>query len=143
MPKTFLLLLTFALAAGAQPGRVPPVRSPEIAPDGKVTVRLRAPKATEVAVTGLGERLAMQKDEQGVWSVTTGPLKPEIYTYTFSVDGMNRSDPGNPSQKTSWGTGGQSMLRVPGNALLDPAATGCALISHGGALGACAFSGSM
>ena len=65
-------ILLCLLAAGglwAQPGRGPaPVRSPEVAADGKVTFRLRAPNAKEVAVTGIGQRLAMKKDEQGVWT---------------------------------------------------------------------------
>ena len=48
----------------------PPVRSPEVS-DGRVTFRLRAPNAKEVAVALAGNRLTMQKDEQGVWSATT------------------------------------------------------------------------
>ncbi len=52
-----------------------------------MTFRLRAPNAKEVFVTGIGQRLAMQKNDQGVWSVTTDPLKPDVYQYSFSVDG--------------------------------------------------------
>ena len=48
----------------------PPVKSPEVS-DGRVTFRLRAPNAKEVAVALAGNRLTMQKDEQGVWSATT------------------------------------------------------------------------
>ena len=48
-----------------------------------MTFRLRAPNAQEVALTRLGQRQPMVKDERGVWSVTTGPLDPDIYTYTF------------------------------------------------------------
>jgi enterochelin esterase family protein len=85
-----------------------------VAADGKVTFRLRAPNAKEVAVTGIGQRLAMQKDEQGVWSATTDALKPDIYTYAFSVDGTTFVDPVNPLLKTSYGSVGQSLLHVPG-----------------------------
>ena len=93
MTKSFLLLLAAACAI-AQPGRGPaPVRSPEVSADGKATFRLRAPNATDVAVTGLGPRLAMTKDAQGVWSVTTDTLKPDLYTYMFSVDGATVPDP--------------------------------------------------
>jgi enterochelin esterase-like enzyme len=68
-----------AAPAGAPPaagprggGRgAPPVKSPEVAADGRVTFRLRAPNAKEVAVAMGGNRLAMQKDEQGVWTATT------------------------------------------------------------------------
>ena len=103
--------------AGRGPG--PAVRSPEVAADGTVTFRLRAPNAKEVFVTGLGSgpnaRVAMQMDDQGVWSAKVGPLKPEIYTYSFSVDGATFNDPGNPLFKTAYVGGGQSMFRVPGN----------------------------
>ena len=46
---------------------------PEVAADGRVTFRLRAASAQTVAVAMGGRRLDMQKDEQGVWSVTTEP----------------------------------------------------------------------
>jgi enterochelin esterase-like enzyme len=117
-------ILLCLLAAGglwAQPGRGPaPVRSPEIAPDGKVTFRLRAPNAKEVAVTGIGQRLAMTRDEQGVWSATTDTLKPDLYTYMFNVDGVSINDPGNGRLKTSYTGSGNSLLQVPGSPLVDP-----------------------
>jgi enterochelin esterase-like enzyme len=100
-------------------GPSPAVKSPEVAADGTVTFRLRALNAKEVLVTGLGSganaRIAMQMDDQGVWSATVGPLKPDIYTYSFSVDGATFNDPGNPLFKTAFVGGGQSMFRVPGN----------------------------
>src|SRR5436190_1166223 len=58
-----------------------PVRSPEVAADGRVTFRLRAASAQSVAATIGGKRLEMQKDEQGVWSVTTDPLAPDYYAH--------------------------------------------------------------
>jgi enterochelin esterase family protein len=91
------------------------VKSPEVSPDGKVTFRLRAPNAKEVFVTGIGQRLAMEKNEQGVWSATTEPLKPDIYSYSFSVDGSTFNDPGNAQFKTAYGSAGQSEVRVPGS----------------------------
>jgi enterochelin esterase family protein len=95
--------------------------SPEIAPDGRVTCRLRAPNAREVLVTGFGQRLAMTKNDQGVWTATTSdPLKPDIYTYSFNVDGTNFNDPQNPNFKTAFGNAGTSLLRVPGSAPWDP-----------------------
>jgi enterochelin esterase-like enzyme len=119
--RTAILLLTMAGASlWAQPGRGPAVRSPEVGADGKVTFRLRAPDAKEVAVTGIGQRLAMQKDEQGVWSATTDTLQPDLYTYMFAVDGATVNDPGNPLFKTSFGSAGQSMVRVPGSAPWNP-----------------------
>jgi enterochelin esterase family protein len=117
-----LLALTGLVAWGQAPGRGGAIRSPEVSADGRVTLRVRAPNAKEVFVTGLGQRLAMQRSEQGVWSVTTDPLKPDIYTYSFSVDGATFNDPGNSSFKTSFGSAGQSLVHVPGAVSWEPAA---------------------
>lgn len=96
-------------APGAQaqaPGRgmnqptLPP--SPEILPDNRVTLRLTAPNATEVLLNGDwpgGMGQAMTRDDQGVWSITVGPLKPELWGYTFSVNGVRTLDPRNPNTK--------------------------------------------
>jgi enterochelin esterase family protein len=37
----------------------------------------------------------MQKDDQGVWSVTTDPLTPDYYGYSFNSDGVLALDPAN------------------------------------------------
>ena len=103
-----------AAIAAAGRGRGAAVRSPEVSPEGKVTFRLRAPNAKEVAVTGIGPRLAMVKNEQDVWSATTEVLKPDIYGYSFSVDGATFNDPGNPLVKPAYGNAGQSEVVVPG-----------------------------
>jgi enterochelin esterase-like enzyme len=92
-----------APAAGAQagPGRGaagPRTTSPEILPDNRVTFRLMAPRATEVVVNGDwpgGRGIRMTKEDSGVWSVTTGPLEPELWCYSFGVDGVKAMDPGN------------------------------------------------
>jgi enterochelin esterase family protein len=117
-----IAMLLVPLAWGQAPGRGGAIRSPEVSADGRVTLRLRAPNAKEVFVTGLGQRLAMQKNEQGVLTATTEPLKPDIYTYSFSVDGATFNDPGNASFKTSFGSAGQSLLHVPGAMSWEPAA---------------------
>ena len=98
------------------------IRSPEVAADGRVTFRLRAPNAKEVFVTGIGQRLAMTKNEQGVWSATTEPLKPDMYSYSFSVDGATFNDPGNALFKTAYNGAGQSLVHVPGAVSWEPAA---------------------
>jgi enterochelin esterase-like enzyme len=106
-----VILSLFALAgfaetptAAQQPKKEAPPRvvSPEVHADKKVTFRINAPKATEVAVrgdwmTGPAEKLA--KDEKGVWSVTIGPLAPDFYSYAFTVDGVRTLDPKNPTIK--------------------------------------------
>ena len=119
--RTAILVLTLAGAAlWAQPGRGPAVRSPEVSADGKVTFRLRAPDAKEVGVNGFGPRIPMQKDDQGIWSATTDTLQPDLYTYSFTIDGATVNDPANPLFKSSSGSAGQSMVRVPGAAPWNP-----------------------
>lgn len=129
-----------APAAAAAPFRMTAIVSPEVAPDGKVTFRLRAPNAKEVYVSGIGQpaapaagaapagrggpggaRLDMVKDEQGVWTVTTPePLTPGIYQYTFSVDGLRIPDPGNNKFQTGFNSASSSRVVVPGG-LWSPA----------------------
>jgi enterochelin esterase family protein len=108
-------------AWGQAIGRGGALKSPEVSAEGRVTFRLRAPSAKEVFVTGLGQRLAMQRNEQGVWTATTEVLKPDIYTYSFSVDGLTINDPANGSFKTAYGGPGQSQFVVPGKAIWEPA----------------------
>lgn len=76
-----------------------PVVSPEIHENKTVTFRLRAPKAVKVQVTGdfLAKGVAdLVENKEGVWEYTTPePLKPELYGYTFLVDGLKINDPSN------------------------------------------------
>lgn len=113
--------VTPAPAAGRGGRGLPALVSPEVAPDGKVTFRLRAPNAKEVYVTGVvqgsgpgGGRLDMHKDDQGVWTATTEPMKSGIYQYTFDVDGLRISDPGNNRFQTGFNSARSSRLHVPG-----------------------------
>ena len=64
--------------------------SPTVAEDGSITFRYSAPNAEQVTVSGEldGNSYPMTKDESGVWNVTVGPLPPDIYTYSFNVDGV-------------------------------------------------------
>jgi enterochelin esterase-like enzyme len=92
--------------------------SPEILSDGKVVFRISAPTADTVKLvcdwlTGSSGRILMQKDEKGVWSVTLGPLNPEFYGYTFSLDGVTVLDPLNPLIKRDV-RNNTSILLVPG-----------------------------
>ncbi len=89
-----------APAAGQRAGAAqgPRVVSPEILPDKKVTFRLLAPKAGAVVLNGnwdQGTNIPMTKDDQGIWSVTVGPLGEQLWGYSFSVDGVKANDPGN------------------------------------------------
>jgi len=89
------------------------VVSPEINADKTVTFRIHAPKAVKVEVTGdflptqkmevpgfgtfdvpgVGE---LKEGKDGIWEYTTAaPVTPELYTYTFKVDGQTMIDPSN------------------------------------------------
>ena len=93
--------LTASSAFAQQPQRVN-IISPHVLPDGRVTFRLNAPKATEVILTGefLDGSQPFKKDDDGIWTVTVGPVAPEIYHYNFTIDGVRTIDPGNPQLKT-------------------------------------------
>ena len=100
------------------PGRRPgpaPIVSPEVHADRTVTFRLRAPDAKRVTVSGEwpGGAKDLTKDEQGVWSVTVGPLAPDLYGYGFSVDGFRTLDPSNRDVKPMRSPT-TSILEVPG-----------------------------
>ncbi len=100
-------------------GRHPttPSSPPRSNEDHRVTFRIYAPKASEVAVQGdLVENygaVPMTRDEEGVWSVTVGPLVPDFYSYTFVVDGVKTADPKSPLIKQGI-RGIDNILRVPG-----------------------------
>jgi enterochelin esterase-like enzyme len=94
------------------------ITSPEVAADGRVTFRLKAPEATSVKVSGdFGADADLQKGQDGVWSVTIGPLEPEMYVYYFTVDGVRLLDPSNPQTKIGYVTSTTtSLLTVPATA---------------------------
>jgi enterochelin esterase-like enzyme len=117
-------VLATLLAAGSAAAQAPPPPSPpppplppEVLADGRVTFRLRAPNAREVFLAREGaERAAMQKDAEGVWTVTTAPLPPDYYGYGFVVDGVSQTDPSNHVTKPNfiWRA---SEVHVPGPGL--------------------------
>ena len=114
--RAFFLLPVALLTLSAQPAQRPlPIVSPEVHSDRTVTFRLRAPNAKEVLLSleGAAERTPMQKDDNGVWSVTTGALEPELYGYSFVEDGVSLVDPNNSLLKPNL-LNVQSMVHVPG-----------------------------
>ena len=90
--------------------------SPVVNPDGTVTFRYQAPKAVKVTVSGdflptqkmtyrTGDRVRtydapgvaeLKEGQNGIWEYTTDfKVAPEMYTYTFNVDGNNVIDKNN------------------------------------------------
>jgi enterochelin esterase-like enzyme len=97
---------------GASAPAAPRLVSPEIHPDRTVTFRIRAPKASEVSLSLNGNK-PMTRDDSGLWSLTVGPLEPEIYEYSFTVDSARALDTANTLLKTGQ-TLGSSLLEIPG-----------------------------
>jgi len=111
-----IFLVAAVLPVLAQPPK--PVVSPEVHPDNSVTFRLRAPNVKEVLLGREGaERVPMQRGEDGVWSITTAPLEPDFYGYSFVADGVSLTDPSNSLMKPNL-LGPQSEVHVPGPASL-------------------------
>ena len=94
----------------------PSVESPVINADGTVTFRFMAPKAIKVEVTGdflptqkmevefNGNKMTfdapgvgeLKEGKGGVWEYTTPfVVAPDLYNYTFRVDGVSQIDPHN------------------------------------------------
>lgn len=97
------------------------VISPEVHDDRTVTFRLKAPGAREVLLAGGPLLLALKTDKpipfakgaDGVWTLTVGPIAPDIYVYKMTIDGVTVPDPNN----TVAGVADQppySLLVVPG-----------------------------
>ena len=94
------------------------VRSPQVNADRTITFRVYAPAAHAVSVGGDmiqdQPRRPLTRDSAGVWSVTLGPFAPDLYDYTFDIDGLVVPDPANPSLTLGPRTP-QSLIEVPGD----------------------------
>lgn len=104
-------------AAPTGTGRGPAVVSPEVHANRTVTLRILAPLAKSVRVSGeimgTSPAAALTPDASGIWSITLGPLAPDIYSYGFNVDGMTVND-----QRTSYvkpSSSYTSQVVVPGD----------------------------
>jgi enterochelin esterase-like enzyme len=111
LPIAFLLA-SFAAAAQTPTPQLP---EPQLNPTRTVTFRLTEPEATTAAVAleGTKDPIPMHRDATGVWTLTTSPLSPEIYTYHFEVDGRPQLDALNPEIKPSYTSAANTFL-IPG-----------------------------
>jgi enterochelin esterase-like enzyme len=127
MRQAFLALVTLELALAQAPQRRPnsyhstggaasPQRgpSPEVRADKTIVFRLSAPKAREVSLNLQGKPQPMKQLDDGLWSITVGPLAPEIYEYSFTIDGARVLDMSNTAIKTGR-TLTANFVEVPGN----------------------------
>lgn len=111
MKRLAVSILSLSFAAGI-------AQSPKVHPDKRVTFRIEAPNAKEVFLALEGrQRQLMQKDDKGLWSITTEALEPDFYGYSFMADGVRLIDPANPLMKPNL-LNTVSMVHVPGPASL-------------------------
>lgn len=116
-PAMKILVLTAALLAqNAAARRPPPLVSPEVDAERRVTFRLRAPDAKKVVASGQfsREKVDLVRDGEGIWTATVGPVAPGLYEYSLSVDGVSMIDPANPHIKPMRAPR-TSILEVPGD----------------------------
>jgi enterochelin esterase family protein len=109
-----LVILGLSLSFSSAAQTAPSFRSTEINSNNSVTFRYFAPAArsVELVLENRAARVPMRKEPNGVWSVTTGPLRPEIYGYRFALDGKAKTvhDPQNSSRRY-----GNDLLLIPGH----------------------------
>ena len=111
-----VVILGISASGICQPPRGPFIVSPEVKSDNTVTFRYLAPRAGIVKLSGQFQKgpVEMSKDSLGIWSITVGPLKPDIYPYSFQVDGVTVMDPANvaffPNERFK-----ASLVDVPGD----------------------------
>ena len=91
------------------------VLSPEVTADRRITLRLQAPNAKSVQVQGdfTAKAHDLTRDDKGVWSFTSEPLKPSSYQYWYVMDGLTMPDPVNTYVRPASGVY-KSQVDVPG-----------------------------
>ncbi|MBS1800907.1 MAG: esterase [Acidobacteria bacterium] len=103
-------LFCCALASAQQPFGF---RSTEVHPDRSVTFRFfdRTASRVDLVLENRVAKLPMRNGGDGIWSVTTPPLTPEIYGYRFAIGGGGRTahDPQNMQRRYA-----NDLLLVPG-----------------------------
>src|SRR5262249_9783597 len=120
LPAAFGCLVYIGTLLAQAPAAKPPLKSPVVGDDGRVTVAIKAAKAQEVKITSgeltrvVGaEGLKMTRGDDGTWSATFGPVPPGIYDFAFDVDGVRVTD---PLSSNVFGnrTGSRGYIEVPG-----------------------------
>ena len=81
-----------------------PLNSPEVHDDRTVTFRVKAPDAEKVEINGAilaafgrpwGDTMLFEKGKDGIWTLTIGPVRPDMYAYLIRLDGVQVADPSN------------------------------------------------
>ena len=130
MRNTFVLVLSVGIGSllsaqaptpgtpsggrGGRGGAPPAQPAYEVHSDHTVTFKLRAPDATDVKISGdfTQTAQALTKAADGTWSLTVGPLRPALYNYAFTVNGVRVVDPANPMLGAADRGTGSSLFEV-------------------------------
>ena len=117
MNRSLYILPVLLVISGSLIAQRPPsLSSPDVHADNTVTFRYYSRTAGQVWVSGefAAERQAMTKEADGVWSVKVGPIKPDIYPYSFWVDSVQVADPNN-TEIFANERFKRSLVDIPGN----------------------------
>jgi enterochelin esterase-like enzyme len=108
-------LLVLPVESSAQRPWIQPIESPIVHPDRTVTFYFKDPGAKKVELNTqfIKGNQALNRDSLGVWSVTLGPVEPDIYPYNFVIDGISVADPNNASIFPNEGFK-NSLVEIPG-----------------------------
>ena len=146
MRNTFVLVLSVGIGSllsaqaptpgtpsggrGGRGGAPPAQPAYEVHSDRTVTFKLRAPEATDVKISGdfTQTAQAMMKAGDGTWSLIVGPLRPALYNYAFTVNGVRVVDPANPMLGAADRGTGSSLFEVKGD---KPAPWDIQAVPHG------------
>jgi enterochelin esterase-like enzyme len=107
LPGVFYFYSAYGqLPEGSKPAptNIRPNECPCILSDLRVFFRVNAPDAGKIQLD-LGKMYDMQKDEKGIWTVTTDPQVPGFHYYSLVINGVRVSD---PASETFYGTGRMS-----------------------------------
>jgi enterochelin esterase-like enzyme len=121
--------LLLAVSAHGQRSAAPVVESPSVHSNRTVTFSIRAPAATRVELSGqfLRSNQPLTNNGSGLWSITVGPIEPNLYPYSFVVDGVSVADPSNvsifPNERFK-----NSLVDIPGE---KPAVYSVQDVPHG------------
>ena len=110
MKKSLVLIVltVTSLLTFAQPPRPAPTPNDTLKPvsvsaDNALTFRVYAPNASSVTISGDFKNgypaVAMNRESNGVWSYTTAPMQPDLYSYDLTIDGVHTLDPKNMHYK--------------------------------------------
>ena len=94
------------------------VVSPDVHDDQTITFRVKAPDVQKVELTGgpillalkSKNPIAFKRDNDSIWTLTVGPVKPNIYVYRFLLDGVAVVDPNNTFTGSSNQPGYSSVI---------------------------------